>query len=112
MLVSVAGRKTGRIYTTPVNYMLDGNVVTAVSNRDRTWWRNIGDGAAVKLRIRAKDLSGKVEILQLDDDALASRLQDFYSRISPFRLSRQKALELAPKKVVIQITCASEASDA
>ena len=112
MLVSVAGRKTGRIYTTPVNYMLDGNVVTAVSNRDRTWWRNIGDGAAVKLRIRAKDLSGKAEILRLDEESLASRLQDFYSRISPFKLSRQKALELAPKKVVIQITCAPEASDA
>jgi hypothetical protein len=103
MLVSVRGRKSGHIYTTPANYVRKANVVTAVSNLNRTWWKNVGIGAPVSLRIRGRDLSGQAKVLQLDPDAFVLRLQDFYSHISPFKLSRQKASKLATKKVLIEI---------
>lgn len=59
MLLSVAGRKTGRQITTPVNYIEDENGMLAVlSHRDRTWWRNLNTGAHVTLWLRGHECSG------------------------------------------------------
>lgn len=56
MLVTVTGRKTGKAYTTPVNYVEDGGDVWATSLRSRTWWRNLRPAAApVALRLRGQE---------------------------------------------------------
>lgn len=52
LLVSVRGRRSGRSYTTPVNYWADGDRLTIVSLRQRTWWRNLRSGAEVGLHLR------------------------------------------------------------
>ena len=49
MLVSVTGRKSGRTYSTPVNYLRQGNTLWVTSTRQRTWWRNLAAGAPVEL---------------------------------------------------------------
>ena len=41
MLVSVTGRRSGRVYSTPVNFLRDGDTLTIISLRERTWWRNL-----------------------------------------------------------------------
>jgi hypothetical protein len=43
------GRKTGRKYSTPVSYVREGDTVF-VTTGDR-WWRNLGGGAPVTMRI-------------------------------------------------------------
>lgn len=56
MLVTVTGRKSGKAYTTPVNYVEDGGVLWTTSLRSRTWWRNLRPAPApVTLRLRGAD---------------------------------------------------------
>lgn len=39
MLITYTGRKSGVTYTTPVNYLREGNTLYVTSWRERTWWR-------------------------------------------------------------------------
>lgn len=40
LLLTYQGRKSGRQYSTPVNYSLEEDVYRVVSLRERVWWRN------------------------------------------------------------------------
>jgi deazaflavin-dependent oxidoreductase (nitroreductase family) len=57
MLVTFSGRRSGRVYTIPVNYVRDGDVLLVVSYRHRTWWRNLRRGAPVTVRVKGEDLT-------------------------------------------------------
>jgi hypothetical protein len=51
MLMTYTGRKSGKSYTTPMNYLeMNGGLYTN-SYRDRAWWRNLRGGAEVTLRL-------------------------------------------------------------
>lgn len=61
VLITVTGRRSGRSYTFPVGYRLEGDVVTiGVGWPERKrWWRNLrGDGASVRLRLRGAERTG------------------------------------------------------
>jgi len=58
MLITFAGRKSGKIYTTPVNYVWDDQTLLVVSPTDRLWWRNLGGGAPVTVYVRGQTLQG------------------------------------------------------
>jgi deazaflavin-dependent oxidoreductase (nitroreductase family) len=55
-LLTVVGRRTGRRYTFPVQYVQDGQVLWIVSGaRDaKTWWRNLVGGARVEVLLRRR----------------------------------------------------------
>ncbi len=76
LLISFTGRKTGKTYTTPVNYTQDENTVWITSNRDRVWWRNLEGGASISLRLRGKKVRGQAEIFK-DDKRVAQGLEAF-----------------------------------
>ena len=54
MLITVTGRKTGKRYTTPVNYVQERHVLSVLSHAHRTWWRNLRGGAPVKVLLRGR----------------------------------------------------------
>lgn len=56
MLLTVTGRKTGRTYTFPVQYVRDGDTLWVVTggHEDKTWWRNLRQQAPVTLLFRRK----------------------------------------------------------
>lgn len=56
LLISLKGRKSGKTYTVPVSYSIDGERVTIFTNAD--WVKNLEGGAPVTLRIQGKDYSG------------------------------------------------------
>jgi deazaflavin-dependent oxidoreductase (nitroreductase family) len=57
-LITVTGAKTARTYTTPVNYLrLDGTYVV-LSQRHRTWWRNLRTVPAVELLVQGNAVRG------------------------------------------------------
>jgi deazaflavin-dependent oxidoreductase (nitroreductase family) len=69
MLVSVTGRKSGKIYTTPVNYHRQDEALRVVSQSERTWWRNLrGEGARVMLRLQGKDVVAWGRVLETEPD--------------------------------------------
>ena len=76
MLVTVTGRKTGKPITTPVNYYQEGDTLWVISNRERTWWRNLKGGASLKLRLRGREVNGFGEVL-LDEPAVAVQIGEY-----------------------------------
>lgn len=80
MLITVTGRKTGKKYTTPVGFYREGDFMWVITSRDRTWWRNVQDGAEVEMRVRGKDVTGFAEAI-LDEGEVASRIGDYLQHV-------------------------------
>lgn len=70
VLITVTGRKSGKAYTTPVNYARQGDVLRITSRRDRAWWRNLRGGGPVTLRLQGQDVKGWGTVAE-DDQSVA-----------------------------------------
>jgi len=80
MLITVTGRKTAKKYTTPVGYYRSNGNLWIISSRDRTWWRNVKDGAEVSLRLHGKDVTGFAEAV-LDEESVANQVMEYVRQI-------------------------------
>lgn len=60
LLLSFAGRKSGKRYTTPVAYLKEGE--TLLMTTDSPWWKNLrgkdGAGAPVSVRVKGQEYEG------------------------------------------------------
>lgn len=81
LLVTFSGRKSGRRYTTPVNYVCVGDLIYVTSMKDRTWWRNLRGGARLTLRLQGQEVTGWGEVIE-DVESVRSSLTA-YLRTSP-----------------------------
>ena len=102
LLITVTGRKSGRSYTIPVNYVRDSGALAIFSRRDRTWWRNLEGGATVTGRVRGQDLKSLAIPMVLTDEALAETLIR-HRRISPGKTSHEQACRIARNVVMIRV---------
>lgn len=64
LTVTYTGRKSGRRYTTPVNYVRRGDRLLIASLPERTWWRNLRGGQAVEVRLRGRDVTAQAEVYE------------------------------------------------
>jgi nitroimidazol reductase NimA-like FMN-containing flavoprotein (pyridoxamine 5'-phosphate oxidase superfamily) len=78
LLITFKGRRSGKQYTTPVNYALVDDLIYVTSMKDRTWWRNIRGGAQVTLRLQGKKVTGWGEVIEDVGSSLMT-----YLRASP-----------------------------
>lgn len=76
MLITVTGRKSGGPITTPVNYYQEDSSVWVISNRERTWWRNLKGGAPVKLHLRGRETSGFGEVY-LEEGVVTDQIGEY-----------------------------------
>jgi deazaflavin-dependent oxidoreductase (nitroreductase family) len=76
MLITVTGRKSGRAISTPVNYYREGDTLWVLSNRNRTWWRNLCGGAEVTLRLQGRDVKAHAKSI-LDEKAIAKQMTEY-----------------------------------
>lgn len=72
LLITFTGRKSGKTYTTPVDYSQDGDLVSIFTHA--AWWKNLSGGAPVTLRLRGRDVSGLAEPVADDKQAVAAGL--------------------------------------
>lgn len=72
MLVTYTGRKSGRVYTIPVNYVQNGPVLTVTSYRQRTWWRNLRDGVPLSVRLGGREFQATGEVIEDDEGVVAA----------------------------------------
>jgi deazaflavin-dependent oxidoreductase (nitroreductase family) len=72
LLVTVTGCKSGKTYTTPVNYLQDGKTIWVISTRPRTWWRNLTGGAGLSVRLARQEIAARAEVIQ-DEIARSAR---------------------------------------
>lgn len=80
MLITVTGSKTGKTYSLPVGFYRDGDSLWVISNRDRTWWRNVRNGANVSLLLKGKTVSAFAEA-ELNETAVEKRLVEYLRHV-------------------------------
>ena len=79
MLVTFTGHKSGKSYTTPVEYCRDNERVIFFTQRERVWWKNLRGGAAVTVRIAGRDLTGQAQAIT-DDEAIRTAFACMHPR--------------------------------
>jgi deazaflavin-dependent oxidoreductase (nitroreductase family) len=84
MLITFTGRKSGKTYTTPVNYVRDGEGLIVLSHEDRTWWRNLRGGAPISVRLQGQELTGTGEVFE-EPEAVAAGLLTLAQRSPSFQ---------------------------
>jgi deazaflavin-dependent oxidoreductase (nitroreductase family) len=75
MLVTFRGRKSGKLFNTPVGYMREGQSVIFFT--DHSWWKNLVNGAPVTLHIQGKKLEGTSQVVFDDKEQIARELQSY-----------------------------------
>lgn len=85
LLLTLKGRKSGKTYTIPVEYLCEGDAVFVTTLQSRVWWRNLQGGAPVTVRMHGQDFPGHAQVTQEQHEpgiviAAASKL---YPRLNP-----------------------------
>jgi deazaflavin-dependent oxidoreductase (nitroreductase family) len=86
MLITVTGRKSGKQYTTPVQYGAADNKLFVLTSRDYIWWRNLRGGTAVSLQLRGKMASGEATI-ETETEAVAQIARRIYPTVTNAQLA-------------------------
>jgi len=73
MLISVTGRRSGRTYTTPVQYVRANEDLYVITRRGRGWWRNVGRETPVRLRLAGRTLDATASIVPGEEMAGVER---------------------------------------
>jgi hypothetical protein len=63
-VITVTGRRTGKLITTPINTVCIDGILTVVSMRNRTWWRNLRNESPAQLSHTGKRIMVRGEILE------------------------------------------------
>jgi len=63
LLVEFIGAKSGKTFSTPVNYVRQGNPLFFTSRTDRTWWKNLRGGIPVRVWVQGRSSPQKIESL-------------------------------------------------
>ena len=95
LLISFTGRKSGKLYSTPVEYMREGDVLTFFTQRQRTWWKNLQQNAPVTVRICGQDYHTSAEII-LDPARISASFRKMHA-------SFVQAPDFAAKTVMVRV---------
>jgi deazaflavin-dependent oxidoreductase (nitroreductase family) len=79
LVITYTGRKSGKVYRAPVNYVRDGDRLLTTSYRNRTWWRNLRGGAPVSLQLQGRDVQATGQALE-DEAAVTEALFAYLNR--------------------------------
>ena len=98
LLLTFTGRKSGKQFTTPISYALEGNRITLITNRKHSWWKNLQNSMPVAARVKGRALRGSARVMPADEATLIAAVEHVYRGIPP-----EKAARLAPDVVMITI---------
>ena len=70
VLLTVTGRRTGRRFSFPVQYVQEGDVLWVMSGAgpEKTWWRNLVGGAPVQVLLRRHAFDGTAQVATYPTD--------------------------------------------
>jgi len=80
MLLTFKGRKSGRIFTTPVRYLRHEGKIRCFTASSNQWWRNLRGGTDVSLRVGGRDVQCHAEAIADDPRRIRPALEDFLSQ--------------------------------
>ena len=108
-LITVTGARTGNRYTTPVQYVPDGDRFLVTSQRHRRWWRNIRERPQVDLLVRGRTITRYAHIAEGPESTdLLVHLLTLDRRLAKFygidrEPDREACVALAERLVVIVV---------
>ncbi len=108
MLLSVPGRKTGKMRTTPVVYVMDGDcfVIAAAyagSERNPTWWLNLKAAPEAEVQVLRRKLRVRAEFVPPEDrEKLWLRLVEMYPYFLEYQVRTKRQIPLALLRPVKQ----------
>ena len=79
MLITFTGRKSGRVFTTPVRYLKDNDKILCFTSSGNQWWRNLRNGADVTLLVGGHKLRCHAEAISGDPARISQALGRFLS---------------------------------
>jgi len=74
-LLTVTGRRSGAAIRLPVQYERDGDMLTVVSSPRRLWWRNLEDGAPVRIVLEGESRDGYAKVRRDPSPVVTIRLE-------------------------------------
>jgi len=75
------GRKSGKAYETPVNFVqTDNGDLLVTSYRQRTWWRNLRGSKPVGLWLNGRKVPGMAEAIE-DEQGVAEYLTAYLKKV-------------------------------
>ena len=80
MLITVTGCKTGKQYSTPVGFYREDDCLWVMTSRDRTWWRNVKNGANISVLLKGKTIHAFAEA-ELNEQAVEERMLNYVRHI-------------------------------
>ena len=92
-VITFEGRKSGKRYSTPINVTRDGDTFTAVSLRNRNWWRSLRGGRLAQLRVVGKQYIVCGEVLE-EHGAVVTGLAQYFKQNPGY--ARYFGVSLAP----------------
>lgn len=63
MLITYIGRRSGKEFSTPVNYVRIGDTLWVTTTRQRNWWWNFKDVWPIKVLLQRKQLEGMAQAI-------------------------------------------------
>ena len=98
LLVTYTGHRSGRTFTIPVMFAEVGAdlVVYVGGSREKVWWRNLGGGAPVHVRLQSRALAGTATAV-VGDPELRERYLARFPRV-------EKSLAADATPVFVRIT--------
>lgn len=114
LLLTVFGRRTGRPYTFPVQYVQDAGVLWVLvgSSDEKTWWRNLSGGAPVEILLRRRTRKGIGEAFtheehpEVVDEGLRRYVERFPGTAKRLGLAgddREAAASAREKQTIVRI---------
>lgn len=76
LLLGYRGRRSGKAFETPVNYVRTGDELLITSLRQRTWWRNFLGGAPVRVWLVGKAVDARA-IALVEPNEVAHYLEKY-----------------------------------
>ena len=92
MVLTYKGRKSGKVYHTPVNCVRDGDTWLVASFRKRTWWRNLRGGAPATVRVQGRGWKAACEVLE-DGEGVAANLMTYLRAVPHYAQAFDVALD-------------------
>lgn len=102
VLITFTGRKSGTVYTTPVQYAQDGDKLYVVTSEGYVWWKNLRGGADVQVHLRGETCAGVADT-STTPEAVAYLVERVYPK-----LSEERRTVFVPGKVAITIRLTGE----
>jgi hypothetical protein len=80
MLITVTGLKTGKKYSTPVGFYRENGNLWVLTSRNRTWWRNVKNGADVALLLKGKLIKAFAQA-ELDPKSVETHMLEYIQHV-------------------------------